>query len=71
MQTRRLVEIRLAPEGGQQRGFSKPVAKFEGHLGHGGFIEVPQREISEADQGQNGSGQAEPCQCDPRCCVRS
>ena len=35
MQTRRLVEIRLAPEGGQQRGFSKPVAKFELELRHG------------------------------------
>ena len=36
------------------------MAKFEGHPGHGGFIEVPQREIAEADQGQHGSCQAEP-----------
>ena len=41
------------------RGFPEAVAKFEAHPGHGGFIEVPQGEIAEADQGQHGSGYAE------------
>ena len=71
VQTRCLVEVGLVPEGGQQRGFPEAVAKFEGHPGHGGFIEVPQGEIAEADQGQHGSGYAERHQCDPGCCVRS
>ena len=59
-----LVEIGLAPDGGQQR-LPEPMSQFECHLGDGCFIEVPQGQITETNQGQKGGGQAQSRQCDP------
>ena len=54
MQARSFVEVGLPPQGRQQRSVTLAAVKFQSHSGHGGLVKVSQREIPQANEGQQG-----------------
>ena len=53
MDRRRLIEVRLPPEGGQEFVGPGGLAEFQGHPGHDPLIPIPQRLAPQTHQGKD------------------